>query len=196
MASRPNLASRSRRTRETSPRFRLARITLVCGVLLTSLAQNGGGSQLQDPSTPCPSEQGSQTGSRQLCSPSHWSPWTGQSRRQPRCRRRQCWRATGASITLVRVTVNKPATRQKRSWATRLPKTSCVQPRRISQGGLLVDWPVQAGPVPESTIQAAEVSKADVIAIATHGRVGISRASREVSRHAWSPTAAGWCCCC
>jgi nucleotide-binding universal stress UspA family protein len=86
-------------------------------------------------------------------------------------------RATGASITLVRVTANSvddPAEARVGDLIAEDEVRAAAED--LATGGLLVDWLVRAGPVPESIIQAAQVSKADVIVMATHGRVGISRA--------------------
>ena len=86
-------------------------------------------------------------------------------------------RATGASITLVRVTVNKAGDPAEALVGDPLAEDELrAAAEDLARGGLLVDWLVRAGPVPESIIQAAQVSKADVIVMATHGRVGISRA--------------------
>ena len=85
--------------------------------------------------------------------------------------------ATGASITLVRVTANSgddPAEAHVGDLIAEDEVRAAAED--LARGGLLVDSLVRAGPVPESIIQAAQVSKADVIVMATHGRVGISRA--------------------
>ena len=82
-----------------------------------------------------------------------------------------------ASITLVRVTANSgddPAGARVGDLIAEDEVRAAAED--LARGGLLVDSLVRAGPVPESIIQAAQVSKADVIVMATHGRVGISRA--------------------
>jgi nucleotide-binding universal stress UspA family protein len=86
-------------------------------------------------------------------------------------------RATGASITLVRVTANSvddPAEARVGDLIAEDEVRAAAED--LATGGLLVDSLVRVGPVPESIIQAAQLSKADVIVMATHGRVGISRA--------------------
>ena len=86
-------------------------------------------------------------------------------------------RATGASITLVRVTVNNADDPAEALVGDPIAEDEVrAAAEDLARSGLLVDWLVRAGPVAESIIQAAQVSKADVIVMATHGRVGISRA--------------------
>ena len=81
-------------------------------------------------------------------------------------------RATGSSITLVRVTdantIGDPEESQRaRRRAEDEMRAATVE---IAAGGLPVDWLMRTGPVASSIIEAARVSKADLIVVATHAR--------------------------
>jgi nucleotide-binding universal stress UspA family protein len=81
-------------------------------------------------------------------------------------------RATGSSITLVRVTdastIGDPEESQTaRRRAEDEMRAATVE---IAAAGLLVDWLMRAGPVGWLNIEAPQVSKADLIVVATHAR--------------------------
>src|SRR5579884_1031880 len=86
-------------------------------------------------------------------------------------------RATGASITLLRVPTNTGQDPAEEAIGGLIVEDDVrVAAEELARGGLVVDWVVRTGPVAQSIIQAGQTSKADVIVMATHGRTGLGRA--------------------
>ena len=85
-------------------------------------------------------------------------------------------RATGGSITLVRVpeSVRDPA----QSLLGHDPAEDELRSKaeELSAGGLHVDWVLGAHPVIQFIIDAAAARESDLIVMATHGRTGLARA--------------------
>jgi nucleotide-binding universal stress UspA family protein len=85
-------------------------------------------------------------------------------------------RATGASITLVRVPASDgdpaEALLGDHIAADELRATA----EELAAGGLQVDWVLGTPPVPRFIVDAAAARDVDVIVMATHGRTGLARA--------------------
>jgi nucleotide-binding universal stress UspA family protein len=85
--------------------------------------------------------------------------------------------ATGAAITLLRVTAGRPEdTVEARHVTEQAEDALRATAEELTNAGLSVNWLVRTAPIAASIIEAALVSNADVIVMATHGRTGLTRA--------------------
>jgi nucleotide-binding universal stress UspA family protein len=105
-------------------------------------------------------------------------------------------RATGASITLVRVPTQHGEDPAEEAIGDLIVKDEVrAAAAELASRGLVANWLVRTGPLAESIIQAGLEINADVIVMATHGRTGLGRAFAGSVSEGWSPPAAGPCCC-
>jgi nucleotide-binding universal stress UspA family protein len=88
-------------------------------------------------------------------------------------------RATGAAITLLRVTSSDRMTHTQASHKDEHQAAEDdlrLVAEELARDDLQVDWLVRAEPVAESIVGTAQTSNVDVIVMATHGRTGLGRA--------------------
>jgi len=85
-------------------------------------------------------------------------------------------RATGASITLVRVPESAGSPAEALLGDHIAEDDLRATAEELAAGGLHVDWALGTPPVPRFIIDAAAAQDADVIVMATHGRTGLARA--------------------
>jgi nucleotide-binding universal stress UspA family protein len=86
-------------------------------------------------------------------------------------------RATGASITLVRVPTHHGEDPAEVAFGDLVVEDEVrAAAAELASGGLVANWLVRTGPVSQSIIQAGQATNADVIVMATHGRTGLGRA--------------------
>jgi nucleotide-binding universal stress UspA family protein len=85
-------------------------------------------------------------------------------------------RATGASITLVRVPASAGSPAEALMGDHIADDELRATAEELAAGGLKVDWLIGTPPVPRFIIDAAAARDADVIVMATHGRTGLARA--------------------
>ena len=84
--------------------------------------------------------------------------------------------ATGAAISLVRVISKRhDAAAHHERMIQQAEEELRVTAANITDTALRVDWLVRQAPIGEAIIQAGRDCDADVIAMATHGRTGLSR---------------------
>ncbi len=85
-------------------------------------------------------------------------------------------RATGGSITLVRVQESGGDPAQRLLGHDMAEDELRTAAKEFAGGGLAVDWVVGAPPVPQFIINTADARESDLIVMATHGRSGFARA--------------------
>jgi nucleotide-binding universal stress UspA family protein len=89
-------------------------------------------------------------------------------------------RATGATLTLIRVTEDRVGDSPgANSRIQQIDNDLRETAEPLVRDNLRVDWLVRTGPIARAIIEAAAVGNTDLIVMATHGRTGLGRAFAE-----------------